>query len=122
MGAAVRCAPPANKPTTTEKTTCLPWIARELELMTHVRVLLALGGIAWDTALRVVRQAGWTVPRPKPRFAHGAEAALTRPDGRAMTLLASYHPSQQNTFTGRLTEDMLDAVLARAGELAGSAD
>ena len=122
MGAAVRCAPPANKPTTTEKTTCLPWIARELELMTHVRVLLALGGIAWDTALRVVRQAGWTVPRPKPRFAHGAEAALTRPDGRAITLLASYHPSQQNTFTGRLTEDMLDAVLARAGELAGSAD
>ena len=121
LGAAVRCAPPANKPTTVEKAACLPWIARELALMPRVRVLVALGGIAWDTALRVVRRAGWGVPRPKPRFGHGAEAALTRPDGNEVALLGSYHPSQQNTFTGRLTEDMLDAVLARAEALAESA-
>ena len=119
MGAAVRCAPPANKPTTAEKAACLPWIARELALMPQVRVLVALGGIAWDTALRVVRQAGWSAPRPKPRFGHGAEAVLARPDGDEATLLGSYHPSQQNTFTGRLTSDMLDDVLARAAELAG---
>ena len=119
MGAAVRCAPPANKPTTAEKAACLPWIARELALMPQVRVLVALGGIAWDTALRVVRQAGWSAPRPKPRFGHGAEAVLARPDGDEATLLGSYHPSQQNTFTGRLTADMLDDVLARAAELAG---
>ena len=119
MGAAVRCAPPANKPTTAEKAACLPWIARELALMPQVRVLVALGGIAWDTALRVVRQAGWTAPRPKPRFGHGAEAVLARPDGDEVTLLGSYHPSQQNTFTGRLTAGMLDDVLARAAELAG---
>ena len=118
MGAAVRCAPPANKPTTAEKAACLPWIARELALMPQVRVLVALGGIAWDTALRVVRQAGWSAPRPKPRFGHGAEAVLARPDGDEATLLGSYHPSQQNTFTGRLTADMLDDVLARAVELA----
>ena len=114
-----RCAAPANKPTTAEKAACLPWIARELALMPQVRVLVALGGIAWDTALRVVRQAGWSAPRPKPRFGHGAEAVLARPDGDEATLLGSYHPSQQNTFTGRLTADMLDDVLARAAELAG---
>ena len=117
MGAAVRCAPPANKPTTAEKAACLPWIARELALMPQVRVLVALGGIAWDTALRVVRQAGWSAPRPKPRFGHGAEAVLARPDGDEATLLGSYHPSQQNTFTGRLTAPMLDEVLAEARRL-----
>ena len=119
MGAAVRCAPPGNKPTASERAACLPWIARELELLDGVRVLLALGGVAWDTALRVVRGAGWGAPRPKPRFGHGAEARLTGPDGRAVLLLGSYHPSQQNTFTGRLTEDMLDAVMARAKAAAG---
>jgi uracil-DNA glycosylase family 4 len=119
MGAAVRCAPPGNKPTASERAACLPWIARELELLDGVRVLLALGGVAWDTALRVVRGAGWGAPRPKPRFGHGAEARLTGPDGRAVLLLGSYHPSQQNTFTGRLTEDMLDAVMARAKTAAG---
>lgn len=121
MGAAVRCAPPLNKPTTGEKGTCLPWIARELALMSELRVLVALGGIAWDTALRVARGAGWEVPRPKPAFGHGAEAELVRPDGVPVVLLGSYHPSQQNTFTGRLTEPMLDAVLERAKELAGLA-
>ena len=91
MGAAVRCAPPANKPTTVERTTCAPWLARE---------------------------AGWSLPRPQPRFGHGATAELTRPDGRPVTLLGSYHPSQQNTFTGRLTEAMLDEVLGTAKRLA----
>ncbi|MBM6980356.1 MAG: uracil-DNA glycosylase [Actinomyces succiniciruminis] len=119
LGSAVRCAPPANKPTTVEKSTCLPWITRELELLGQVRVVLALGGIAWDTALRVVRESGWAVPRPKPRFGHGARAELTRPDGQTVVLLGSYHPSQRNTFTGRLTADMLDAVLSTAKELAG---
>ncbi|WP_172192853.1 uracil-DNA glycosylase [Actinomyces faecalis] len=118
MGAAVRCAPPANKPTTAEQATCLPWIARELELV-QPRVLLALGGIAWTTVLRLARGAGWQVPRPAPRFGHGAESRLLRPDGDAVILLGCYHPSQQNTFTGRLTEEMLDEVLARAKALSG---
>lgn len=118
VAAAVRCAPPANQPTTQEKAACAPWLAREIALMPRLRVLLALGGIAWDTTLGVARTAGWGVPRPKPRFGHGAQAALARPDGAALTLLGSYHPSQQNTFTGRLTEVMLDDVLATAMELA----
>ena len=83
-----------------------------------VKVLLALGGIGWGAALRVTREAGWVIPRPQPRFGHGATAELTRPDGRPVTLLGSYHPSQQNTFTGRLTEAMLDEVLATAKRLA----
>lgn len=118
MGAAVRCAPPANKPTAVERATCAPWLAREIALMPEVRVLLALGGIGWGAVLRVTREAGWTLPRPQPRFGHGATAELTTPDGRAVTLLGSYHPSQQNTFTGRLTETMLDEVLATAKRLA----
>ena len=118
MGAAVRCAPPANKPTTVERATCAPWLAREIALMPEVKVLLALGGIGWGAALRVTREAGWVIPRPQPRFGHGATAELTRPDGRAVTLLGSYHPSQQNTFTGRLTRSMLDDVLAEARRLA----
>jgi uracil-DNA glycosylase family 4 len=108
--AAVRCAPPGNRPTPAERDNCLPYLARELELLGRVRVLVCLGGFAWDAALRVLGP----VPRPRPRFAHGAELALA---GR--TLLGCYHVSQQNTFTGRLTEPMLDAVLARAREIAG---
>lgn len=107
--AAVRCAPPANKPTGTERDTCLPYLGTELELLTGSRVLVALGGIACDAVARLYAMA------PRPRFGHLAEHVL--PDGR--TLLCSYHPSQQNTFTGRLTEPMLDAVFARARELAG---
>ncbi|MDU0348936.1 uracil-DNA glycosylase [Actinomyces sp. MRS3W] len=119
MGAAVRCAPPANRPTATERATCAPWLTREVSLLPRVRVLLALGGIAWDTTLRTVRDSGWDAPRPKPKFGHGAQARLTRPDGREVVLLGCYHPSQQNTFTGRLTADMLDAVLDTAKYLAG---
>ena len=118
MVAAVRCAPPDNKPTTTERDTCAPWLLRELTLVSgSVRAVVCLGSYAWDTALRSFRALEYDVPRPKPKFGHGAEADVTSPDGRAMSLLASFHPSQQNTFTGKLTEPMLDRVLARAAEL-----
>jgi uracil-DNA glycosylase family 4 len=113
--AAVRCAPPVNKPTPVERDTCTSeWLIPELELLSQKRVLVCLGGFAWDAALRVLE-----VPRPRPRFAHGAELDLHSGLGAGLTLLGSYHVSQQNTFTGRLTEPMLDAVFARARELAG---
>jgi uracil-DNA glycosylase family 4 len=133
--AAVRCAPPANKPTPRERDTCLPWGVRELELLERVRVIVCLGAFAWDAALRLgtavagggdvgangtadgsagKRPTPRRHPRPRPRFAHGAEYRHA-----PYTLLGCYHPSQQNTFTGRLTEPMIDAVHARARELAG---
>jgi uracil-DNA glycosylase len=115
MTAAVRCAPPANRPTPAERDNCLPWSRRELKLLPDVSVLVCLGAFAWDAALRLLAGAGGTpLPRPRPRFAHGAEASW---GGRQ--LLGCYHPSQQNTFTGRLTAAMIDAVLARARTLAG---
>jgi uracil-DNA glycosylase family 4 len=115
VAAAVRCAPPANRPTVEERDSCLPYTVEELRLMPSVRVIVCLGGFAWDAALRALAQLGSAPSRPRPRFAHGAEhTPETGP-----VLLGSYHPSQQNTFTGRLTEPMLDAVFARAGELAG---
>jgi uracil-DNA glycosylase family 4 len=110
IAAAVRCAPPANKPTVTERETCLPYLRRELALLRDVRVIAVLGQFAYDV---MCRELG---VRPKPRFGHGAEVAL--PDGR--TLVCSYHPSQQNTFTGTLTEAMFDAVFDRARELSVS--
>jgi uracil-DNA glycosylase family 4 len=116
--APVRCAPPDNKPLPEERDTCAPWLDRELELMTEVQVMVALGGFAWDAALAAARRGGWQVPRPKPRFGHGAEATLHRQDGRAVALLGCFHVSQQNTFTGRLTEQMLDDVLLQARSLA----
>jgi uracil-DNA glycosylase family 4 len=112
--AAVRCAPPANKPTPAERDNCLPYAVRELALLHRVRVIVCLGSFAWDAALRIVAHAGVTLPRPRPRFGHGAEAHVGD-----LRLLGCYHPSQQNTFTGKLTEPMIDAVLARARELAG---
>lgn len=115
--AAVRCAPPDNKPTTDEKARCARWLDLELDLVgPSVRVVVALGSIGWDAALAACRRAGWEVPRPKPRFGHGAEATLVAPHGEVL-LLGSYHPSQQNTFTGRLTEAMLDDVLGRAAAM-----
>jgi uracil-DNA glycosylase family 4 len=118
MIAAVRCAPPQNKPTTEEIATCAPWIEAELALVVrHVEAVVALGGIGWAATLRAFGAIGWNVPRPRLRFGHGAEAVLTGRDGEEVTLLGSYHPSQQNTFTGRLTESMLDAVLGRAAAL-----
>ena len=117
MVATVRCAPPQNKPTTVERETCAPWIVAELALLVeHVRVVVALGSIGWDATLRSFRALGWSVPVPKPRFGHGAEATMTGA-GQEIVLLGSYHPSQQNTFTGRLTAPMLDAVLGRAAAL-----
>jgi uracil-DNA glycosylase len=110
----VRCAPPQNRPTTAERDTCSPWIEAELRLLApYVRVVVALGGYGWDAALRSYAALGWQIGRPKPRFGHGVEATLTG-EGRSVTLLGCYHPSQQNTFTGRLTEPMLDAVFDRA--------
>jgi uracil-DNA glycosylase family 4 len=112
--AAVRCAPPANTPTPAERDTCLPFAVRELALLTRVRAIVCLGGFAWDAALRLLAAGGDEVPRPRPRFGHGAEA---RVGGRA--LLGCYHPSQQNTFTGRLAPGMMEDVLRRARQLAG---
>ena len=121
MVAAVRCAPPDNRPTIAERDTCAPWLVREVALVEQsVRAVVCLGGYAWDAALRTFRSLGYDVPRPKPRFGHGVELSLSARDGRRMMLLACFHPSQQNTFTGRLTEPMLDAVLGRAAELASA--
>jgi len=114
--AAVRCAPPDNKPSTLEKATCSAWLDRDVTLAApRLRAMLALGSIGWDAALGSARRLGWEVPRPKPRFGHGAEAVLTTPEGRGVRLVGSYHVSQQNTFTGKLTEAMLDAAIARLG-------
>ncbi len=119
MVAAVRCAPPDNRPTPAERDTCAPWLEREVALVAGtLRVVVCLGSFAWDAGLRTFRALGYDVPRPKPRFGHAAETVVTAADGRAVRLLGSYHPSQQNTFTGRLTEPMLDAVLGRAADLA----
>ncbi|UNX56328.1 uracil-DNA glycosylase [Georgenia sp. TF02-10] len=112
--AAVRCAPPANKPSPDERRTCGHWLDRDLELAApSLRSMLALGAIGWDAALAAARRLGWAVPRPKPRFGHGAETVLTTGAERTVRLVGSYHVSQQNTFTGKLTEEMLDAVIAR---------
>lgn len=118
MVATVRCAPPDNRPTTAERDTCAPWIESEVGLLAgSVRVAVALGSIGWDATLRTFRALGWEVPRPKPRFGHGAEAVIGGPE-HDVRLLGCYHPSQQNTFTGRLTEAMLDEVLGRAAAAA----
>jgi len=112
--ATVRCAPPANKPTPPERDNCLPYLERELALLERSRVIVALGSFGWDGVLRSARALGEVVPRPRPKFGHGAEADVGR-----WRLLGSYHPSQQNTFTGKLTAPMTDAVFERARELAG---
>jgi uracil-DNA glycosylase len=113
IGAAVRCAPPQNRPTPQERDNCRPWAEQELALLPEVRVIVCLGQLAWDAALRL---RGGSVPRPRPRFAHGA----LFDDGVGLPLLGTFHPSQQNTFTGRLTPAMLEGVLLLARELAGA--
>jgi uracil-DNA glycosylase family 4 len=125
--ASVRCAPPANRPTPAERDNCAAWLLQELELLPNIRVVVCLGGFAWDALHRALR-----LPRPWPKFSHGAEATsdlvatgpgIGRPPrqpARHVTLLGCYHVSQQNTFTGRLTEPMLDAVFARARALASA--
>ena len=112
--ASVRCAPPANRPLPSERDSCLPYLVTELRLLGAVSVVLCLGSFAWDVALRAAAAGGHAVPRPRPRFGHGAETRVGD-----LTLLGCYHPSQQNTFTGKLTEAMLDEVLERAKALAG---
>ena len=119
VAAAVRCAPPANAPTPVERDTCSPWLARELALLPRLRVIVVLGGFGWTALWPVLAAAGYVVPRPRPVFGHGAEVRLSGPLG-PLTVLGSYHVSQQNTFTGRLTEPMLDAVLSRATQVAGT--
>jgi uracil-DNA glycosylase family 4 len=112
--AVVRCAPPGNRPTPGERDNCLEYLERELRLLPSIRVLLALGSFAWDGALRALAALGAPKPRPKPRFGHGAEAQVGD-----FLLLGCFHPSQQNTFTGKLTETMMDAVLRRARTATG---
>jgi uracil-DNA glycosylase family 4 len=121
MVAAVRCAPPDNRPTVAERTTCSAWLIAELRLvLPSVRVVVCLGLFAWEAMLRAAHRLGCDVPRPRPRFGHGARVDLPRAGGEPDTLviLGCYHPSQQNTFTGKLTEPMLDAVLGQAARLA----
>jgi uracil-DNA glycosylase len=112
VGAINRCPPPGNRPTPGERDNCLPYLVRELELLRGVRAIVALGSFAWDGALRALRELGHRAPRPKPRFGHGAEVEVG-----PYALLGCFHPSQQNTFTGRLTEGMMEEVLERAREL-----
>jgi uracil-DNA glycosylase family 4 len=105
----VRCAPPGNKPTPGERDRCVGYLVRELEVLARVRAIVALGGFAWDGVLLAAAALGHAIPRPKPKFGHAAEARIG-----PWQVVASYHVSQQNTFTGRLTEPMLDRVFARA--------
>ena len=108
--AAVRCAPPANKPAKKEFENCRPYLMRELEFLGNLRVVVALGKIAFDSFLKVYEECGGVVPKPRPKFGHGASVRL----GRDLILLASYHPSQQNTFTGKLTREMFHQVFRKA--------
>ena len=109
IAAAVRCAPPANKPTPDERDRCAPFLHREIALLPRLRVIVALGAFGWDAGLRAMAALGHPAPRPAPRFGHLTEVAID-----PYVLLGSYHPSQQNTFTGKLTPAMFDAVLERA--------
>ena len=113
VAAAVKCAPPANRPTPAERDRCSSYLLREMTSLENLAVVVALGSFAWDAALRVGRALGWVVPIPRPAFGHAVEAPLGD-----ITLLGCYHPSQQNTFTGKLTEAMLDDVFERARRLA----
>jgi uracil-DNA glycosylase len=124
MAAAVRCAPPVNKPTVTERDTCAPWLSAELDLVAEwVQVIVCLGRFAWQALWPTLRSAGFAVPRPRPVFGHGAEVSLTvKGGGRArerVLVIGCYHPSQQNTFTGRVTPSMLDEIFMRVGREVG---
>jgi uracil-DNA glycosylase len=115
MVAVVRCAPPENKPTPQERDVCAPWLSAELgQVAGRLRAIVCLGGFAWQALWPVLHRAGYALPRPRPAFAHGAAVELRAADGAAVLLLGCYHPSQQNTFTGRVTGEMLDAIFQRA--------
>jgi uracil-DNA glycosylase family 4 len=118
MMAAVRCAPPANAPTPTERDICSPWFRRELALvLPSTQAIVCLGKFGFDVLLNALQGIGGELPRPRPKFGHAVEFPIPGPYGE-VTVLGSFHPSQQNTFTGKLTEQMLDSVMARAKELA----
>jgi uracil-DNA glycosylase len=121
MAAAVRCAPPANKPTVQERDTCAPWLSAEIELAApSLRVIVCLGHFAWQAVWPQLAGCGYQLPRPRPAFGHGAEC-LVQPSARGaapLLVLGCYHPSQQNTFTGKVNDAMLDAVFGRASEYA----
>lgn len=125
VNAAVRCAPPQNKPTPAERDNCAPWLETELGLLREVRVVIALGNFAWEAMLRTVRKIGGEVPRPKPKFGHGNEVTLPAPPGedwpgpKQWVMLGSFHPSPLNTQTGVLSPAMMDQIFARAKALAG---
>ncbi|MEX2278827.1 MAG: uracil-DNA glycosylase [Acidimicrobiia bacterium] len=110
---AVHCAPPDNKPTTGERAACLEWTVAEMRALVKLEVVVALGGLGFDAVLRMCEPLGWQRPVPKPKFGHGVEVALKN----GPLVICSYHPSQQNTFTGRLTEEMFDGVFARVRQL-----
>jgi uracil-DNA glycosylase family 4 len=114
VAAVVRCCPPGNRPAPEERDNCIPYLTREIRLLERLRVIIALGSFAWDGVLRALHRVGHLTPRPRPRFGHGAEVQVG-----PYTLVGSFHPSQQNTFTGKLTSDMLEAVLRRGIDLAG---
>jgi uracil-DNA glycosylase family 4 len=116
ISAPVRCAPPANRPTGAERASCRPWLEEEIGLLGRIRVILCLGAVAYEEAGHLLPAVGGSLPRPRPRFAHGLVVETGGP-----AVVCSYHPSQQNTFTGRLTEAMLDGVLAAARERLGGA-
>ncbi len=111
--AAVRCAPPGNRPSIAERESCRPFLEKEMDLFTSVRVIVALGGFAYGQTLRILGGRGLSIPRPRPKFTHGREVAV----GPNVVLIASYHPSQQNTFTKKLTEPMFDRIWRRAVDL-----
>jgi uracil-DNA glycosylase family 4 len=120
MVAAVKCAPPENKPTPGERDTCAPWLEAELRMVAgSLRSIVVLGGFAWQALWPVLAGASFTLPRPRPAFGHGAEVELTGPGGTPLLLIGCYHPSQQNTFTGRVTGEMTDAVFTRARDYRG---
>lgn len=116
--ASVRCAPPANKPLREEIESCRPYLMREIQLLPKVRVIVALGRLAFDAAIDSLQEIGAASFPKRPRFGHGAEHRLNE----TLTLIASFHPSQQNTFTGKLTEPMFDAIFERARRLVGKTD
>jgi uracil-DNA glycosylase family 4 len=120
MLAVVRCAPPDNKPTPVERDTCAGWLDAELSLVLgSTQAVVCLGSFAWDAMWRALGRQGLALPKPRTTFGHGSRADLMGVDGAPLVLLGCYHPSQQNTFTGKLTEPMLDAVLGTAAALAG---
>jgi uracil-DNA glycosylase family 4 len=113
---AVHCAPPANLPTSEERANCLDWTTRELRSLTSLSVIVALGGTGFDAVLRMAEPLGWDRPRPKPKFGHGVEVQL---GSTGPLVVCSFHPSQQNTFTGRLTEEMFDGVFRQVRDILG---